>query len=176
MKFEISFDENIYNKQMDLLFDITWKKKSAYYKNAQYLGTVLIAIGIVLIFKRPNIFGIGYVFLFFGLSNFIPFLYYFFKIKKEYKKLNAAKIEEVEILKTLKSISIEFNDDAIVISTEGNLNSIKWYDCVAFILKEDNLIIIAKNHQPFTLGKDEVGSQNFEQIISFVKTKIKTEI
>ena len=32
MKFELYFDKDIYNKQMDLLSDLAWKDKIAYYK------------------------------------------------------------------------------------------------------------------------------------------------
>lgn len=41
MKFELEFDKDVYNKQMDLLFDLNWKKKKDYYKNSQYLGLIL---------------------------------------------------------------------------------------------------------------------------------------
>lgn len=57
MKFELTFDKEIYNKQMDLLFDLGWRRKTAYYKNAQYLGAILIFIGIAMICTRPNLFG-----------------------------------------------------------------------------------------------------------------------
>jgi hypothetical protein len=57
MRFEIEFDKDIYNKQMDLLFDLAWKRKKDYYKNAQYSGVILIFIGVLLIFtvKRENL-------------------------------------------------------------------------------------------------------------------------
>lgn len=176
MKFKISFDENIYNKQMDLLFDIAWQRKKDYYKNSQYLGIVLIVIGILLILKRPNIFGIGYMFLFFGLSNFMPFVYYSFKIKKEYKKLNTAKIEEIEILKQYQDVSLELNDEAWIITAEGNSKRVNWDEFVTWVVKEENLIIITKDYMPYILGMAEVGSVHFEEITSFVKTKVNVKI
>ncbi|MCK8143430.1 hypothetical protein MW871_16180 [Flavobacterium sp. I-SCBP12n] len=56
MKFEIQYDKDIYNKQMDLLFDLACKPKKEYYKNSQYLGFVLLIIGSILFFDRPSFF------------------------------------------------------------------------------------------------------------------------
>ena len=172
MKFEIAFDKDIYNRQMDLLFDIAWKRKKDYYKNSQYLGSVFIAIGILLIFNRPNIFGIGYFFIFFGLSNFLPFLYYFFKIRNEYKKLGNAKVKEIERLKDYKGSCFELNENSLIITTQENSKIINWQEFKIWLIKEENLILITKEFETYILGREEVGGVNFENIISFVNEKI----
>lgn len=172
MKFEISFNKDIYNKQMDLLFDLAWKRKKSYYKNSQYLGVALIIIGVLLIFNRPNIFGIGYVFLFFGLYNFLPFVYYYFKMKNEYKKLREAKIKEIENLKCFKNSSFELNDNSLIITVEEKSKTINWEEFIIYLIKEENLILITKEYEPYILGKVEVGEVNFKNIISFISNKI----
>ncbi len=172
MKFEIAFNKDIYNKQMDLLFDFAWKRKKDYYKNSQYLGIALIIIGVILIFNRPNILGFGYVLLTFGLSNFLPFLYYFFKMKNEYKKLGEAKIKEIENLKHFKNSSFELNDNSLIITVQEKSKIINWEEFITYLIKEENLILITKEYDPYILGKIEVGEVNFESIISFVNNKI----
>jgi hypothetical protein len=175
MRFEIEFDKDIYNKQMDLLFDLAWKRKKDYYKNAQYSRVILIFIGILLIFNRSNIFGIGYVFLFFGLSNFLPFIYYFFKIKNQYKKLRDVKIQEIEILKDYKKSSFEINDESLTITIQEKSKIIAWGEFITYTVKEENLLLITKDYGPYILGKEEVGEKNFDIIVDFVSEKIKTE-
>ncbi|WP_291145746.1 hypothetical protein [Flavobacterium sp. UBA7680] len=175
MKFELEFDKDIYNKQMDLLFDLNWKKKKDYYKNSQYLGLVLIIIGIALIYKRPNIFGIGYGFVFFGLSNLLPFIYYYFKIRSFYKRMEDVKVKEINDFHYLKYMNLEFTENALITTSGDHFNLIQWSELMHYIVRENNLILITKNYQPFILGEIEVGSENFEKIISFVKAKFETK-
>lgn len=174
MKFEIAFNKDIYNKKMDLLFDFAWKRKKDYYKNSQYLGIALIIIGVILIFNRPNILGIGYVFLFLGLSNFLPFVYYYFKIKYDFKRMNILRLEEIEINDELNEFAFEFKDNAFVMSSGEHLISIEWEEFLMYLIKENNLILITKDYQSYILDESEVGKENFREIISFVERKIKT--
>lgn len=58
MKFKLNFDGNIYTKQMDLLFDLAWKEKIAYYKNSHFLGIFFLVIGSLITFERPSFFWI----------------------------------------------------------------------------------------------------------------------
>lgn len=173
MKFELVFDKDIYNKQMDLLFDLAWKRKITYYKNSQYLGLILIVIGSAMIYDRPNIFGGGYVLIFFGLSNLLPFVYYYFKIKLNYKKIENAKKEEIEFSKGVKKISLEFTEAAFIMSVENQVKTILWEEFVTCLIKEDNVILITKDYQPYILGESEVGEEKFQKIISFVETKME---
>jgi hypothetical protein len=175
MKYELVFDEVVYNNQMDLLFDITWKRKILYYKNSQYLGVLLLLVGAALIYNRSNIFGIGYVFLFFGLSNFVPFVYYYFKIRSQYKKFESAKIRDNESFKDVKIATLELTEKSWIMNVENNIIVTDWENFAAHLVKEDNLILITKDYQPYILGEIEVGVENFRQIISFVEEKIKSK-
>ncbi|UUF13372.1 MULTISPECIES: hypothetical protein [Flavobacterium] len=175
MKFELEFDKDIYNKQMDLLFDLNWKQKKDYYKNSQYLGLVLIIIGIALIYKRPDIFGIGYGFVFFGLSNLLPFVYYYFKIRSFYKRMEDVKVKEINDFHYLKYMNLEFTENALIATSGEHFNLIQWSELIHYIIRENNLILITKNYEPLILGEIEVGSENFEKIIAFVKVKFEVK-
>jgi len=173
MKFELVFNKEIYNQQMNLLFDLAWKRKILYYKNSQYLGSILIFIGVVMIFNRPSLF--GFVLILFGLSNLIPFVYYYFKIKSDYKKIDLAKIKESEINEDLKDFIFEFTERSFIMNAGKHSISIDWEEFLMYLVKENNLILITKGYQPYILGEIEVGRVNFQKIISFVKEKIKIE-
>jgi len=173
MKFELVFNKEIYNQQMDLLFDLAWKRKILYYKNSQYLGSILIFIGVIMIFNRPSLF--GFVLILFGLSNLIPFVYYYFKIKSNYKKIDLAKIKESEINEDLKDFIFEFTERSFIMNAGKYSISIDWEEFIMYLVKENNLILITKDYQPYILGEIEVGRVNFQKIISFVKEKIKIE-
>ncbi|MEG1025293.1 MAG: hypothetical protein RSF34_12530, partial [Flavobacterium sp.] len=110
--------------------------------------------------------------LFFGLSNFLPFLYYFFKIRKEYKKLGDAKIKEIERLKDYKGSCFELNENSLIITTQENSKIINWQEFKIWLIKEENLILITKEFETYILGREEVGGVNFENIISFINEKI----
>jgi predicted membrane protein len=173
MKFELVFNKEIYNQQMNLLFDLAWKRKILYYKNSQYLGSILIFIGVIMIFNRPSLF--GFVLIVFGLSILIPFVYYYFKIKSDYKKIDLAKIKESEINEDLKDFIFEFTERSFIMNAGKHSISIDWEEFLMYLVKENNLILITKDYQPYILGEIEVGRVNFQKIILFVKEKIKIE-
>ena len=172
MRFELVFDKDIYNKQMDLLFDLAWKRKASYYKNSQYFGAFLIFIGVAMIYNRPNLF--GFTFIIFGLSNLLPFVYYYFKIKTVYKKFDVAKIKEVEINNDFKNFVFDFTDKSLITSDSKHFRSIDWKEFKTYLIEEKNLILITKDYHPYILTEIEVGEENFQKIISFIEQKIKT--
>lgn len=176
MKYELVFDKDIYNNQMDLLFELAWKDKIAYYKNSQYFGILLTIIGIAMIYNRPNIFGIGYVFVFFGLSNLIPFIYYYLKIRSFYKRMEDAKVKEINDFHYMKYMNLEFTENALIATSGDHFNLIQWSEFIHYIVKENNLILITKDYEPLILSEIEVGSENFEEIISFVKAKFEVRV
>jgi len=176
MKFELYFDKDIYNKQMDLLSDLAWKDKIAYYKNSQYFGILLTIIGIAMIYSRPNIFGIGYVFVFFGLSNLMPFIYYYFKIRSFYKRIEDVKVREINDFHYMKYMNLEFTENALIATSGDHFNLIEWSEFIHYIVKKNNLILITRDYEPLILGEIEVGSENFEEIISFVKAKFEARV
>ena len=159
MKFELVFNKEIYNQQMDLLFDLAWKRKILYYKNSQYLGSILIFIGVVMIFNRPSLF--GFILILFGLLNLIPFVYYYFKIKSNYKKIDLAKIKESKINEDLKDFIFEFTERSFIMNAGKHSISIDWEEFLMYLVKENNLILITKDYQPYILGEIEVGRINF---------------
>ena len=160
MRFELVFDKDIYNAQMDVLFDLAWKRKVSYYKNSQYLGAFLIFIGVLMICNRSNLF--GFVLILLGLSNLIPFVYYYFKIKSNYKKFDLARIKECEINEYPTHV-FEFTEKSLITNDSKHSISIDWEEFLMYLVKENNLILITKVYQSYILGEIEIGEENFKK-------------
>lgn len=170
MKFELKFDENVYRNQMDLLRDLAWKDKIAYYKNSHFLGITLLLIGCILFFARPNFF--GFVFIFFGLGILIPYFYYYFKIKFSYKVFEEVKTKEIEASQNLTTFTWEFIEQGLITKVKDNERMFEWKEFIMYLIKENNLLLITENHEPLILGEIEVGEENFKKILDFLEKKV----
>jgi hypothetical protein len=175
MKYELIFNKEIYNKQMDLLFDLAWKKKISYYKKSQYVAVFLMFVGLALIYERPNIFGVGYLSVFFGLSLLLPFTYYYLKIRSAYKNKEISRKKDHNLSIKEEKITLELTEKSMIFSVEDFDTILDWNGFATYLVKEDNLILITKADQPYIVGENEVGHENFQQILSFVEGKLKTK-
>ncbi|MEN2415921.1 hypothetical protein [Flavobacterium mesophilum] len=168
MKFELTFNKEIYNKQLQLLFDLTLGKKIIYYKNSQYLGLFLLTIGIVLILIYPNKLGVGYLFVVFVVFNIVPFIYYYFKLKS----FKNARVQAVAQLSSFENINWEFTESSLVENYDKFSKVVSWEEFVYWVVKEGTLIMITRDFYPYILSEAEIGIESFQEIRSFVKTKI----
>lgn len=171
MKFELKFDTQIYNKQMDLLFELVWQKKKVYYRNSQYFGFfLLIIVIIILIFDKPSLFSLAIIV--FSLGILIPYYYYFFKIKSDFKKLEIIKTSEIKKVNEQNSTFWEFTEKSLILENSEDLRELNWKEFLIYIIKEDNLVMFTKDYEPFILSEIEVGKDNFKKIIDFISKKI----
>ena len=173
MKFKLQFDKEIYKKQMDLLFEIAWKEKIAYYKNSNYFGLMLVAIGLLLLLERTSFFGVA--FIIFGLGILIPYFYYFFKIKKEYNGIENLKKMKIETLENLDE-EWEFTEEGLIIKFQENERIFEWNEFVAYFVKKNNLFLITEKHEPIILDEIEVGEENFNALLNFIEHRIKLKV
>ena len=171
MKFELKFDENIYRNQMNLLRDLAWKNKIAYYKNSLFLGIILITIGSILFFDKPNFF--GFAFIFFGLGILIPYFYYYFKIKFSYKEFEEVKTKEIEVYQNITTYTWEFTEQGLITKVQDNERMFEWKEFITYLIKKNNVLLITEKYEPMILGETEVGKENFKKILDFVEKKVK---
>lgn len=170
MKFELRFDKEIYKKQMDLLFNIAWKEKITYCKNAHYLGFILLIIGFLLIFDRPSLLAV--VFIIFGLGTLIPYFYYFFKIKRLSQGFEYIKNIEIETIENCNQ-SLELTEKGLVVKVNEEERIIEWEEFVVYFVQENNLFLVTKKHEPIILDETEVGAENFKHILNFVESRVE---
>lgn len=169
MRLELKFDETIYRKQMNLLFEMSYGKKITYYKNSNYLGFGLIILGVLAIIGKGNI---GYAFIMFGLGMLIPYYTFHFKQKKLKRRLETEQTQIIAYYKENPNASFVFNENGIVFSDHYGNKIINWQDFHFLLEKEENIFLITKEFSPYTFGKSEVGSENYNLAINFIESKL----
>lgn len=173
MKFEIPFDENIYSEQMKLQFDNVWSEGFKKNKLKLYIGIPFFLLGILAVFGNGHI---GYVFIIMGLIYFYKYYeyykYYHTNKKRYFSESETFLLEQKEI----QDISIwEFNDDYFRYKCFKYDLKLDWSLLVEFEVIDNNLFIKTKdvNHS-YIIGKSEIGASGFNEIVEFLKTKLKT--
>ena len=170
MKIELQFNEQIYKKQMELLYEMGYGKKKTYIKNSNYLGFVFVFIGIMAVLGNGNI---GYLFILFGLYNLISYYNFYFKQKKLARKYEVEQLNVISQFSKNSNAVFEFNNEGFIYSDYKINLKVNWDEFLTFIEKDENLFLITKSFQPFALGKSEVGNEKYGEIINFVETKME---
>lgn len=169
MKLELKFDELIYRKQSDLLFEIGYGKKETYYKNSNYFGVCLTILGVLAIIGKGNI---GYIFIIMGLLLLISYYSYHFKQKKILVQLKAQQLQIISFYKDNPNASYEFNDNELVFTDYNGSTKIEWQDFHSVLEKEENIFLITKKFIPYTFGKSEIGIENYNLAVEFIESKL----
>ncbi len=95
------------------------------------------------------------------------------KLKSTYFEKIKEKVAEVE---SDFGIGIfEFKDDSIGYADKNITRDIKWTEFKEYKVIESNLIMPLEPEKGdiIIIGKSEVGNENFQKIVEFVKTKLK---
>ncbi|MEF3078717.1 hypothetical protein [Winogradskyella poriferorum] len=173
MKFEIPFDENIYNEQMKLQFDNVWSEGFKKNKSKLYIGIPFFLLGILAVYGNGNI---GYVFIVLSLLFFYKYYeyyQYYHKNKKRYFfESEKFSLEQKEV----QDISVwEFKDEYFRYKCFKCDYKLDWSLFTGFEIIDNNIFIKTKdvNHS-YIVGKSELGESEFSKIIEFLTTKIKT--
>lgn len=175
MRFEISFDEIISRKQSEFLFDMHWKEVLKKNKKSLYIGIAAILLGVLIIYGEDNV---GFFFIVMGsylLLNFLNYKRFYNKNKKVYNK---AVDENVIGYLSQKSSDIwQFLDDSFCYSNYKFDLKIKWEAIKTFKVVNDYIILELRDNIAcnFILEKEEVGLQNYNEIIVFLESKIKRD-
>ncbi|UOK42110.1 MULTISPECIES: hypothetical protein [Flavobacterium] len=172
MKFEIKFNEEIYTKQLQLLYDIAYSNEITYYKKSNYIGFALLFVSLILLYNKPNFF--AFALLCFAFGNLIPYYVKFFKRKSLLKRLNKEKQETINLYNKNPISTWEFFDNSFKYSDfQGDFN-LEWKDFAAYKIIDETIFLFTKTDKPFIFGKIEIGKENYEKIIELVESKIKT--
>ena len=172
MKFEIKFDEEIYRKQIQLLYNLAYDKEIRYNKHSNYLGYFLFFIGILVMCQRQYFFGL--VLLMFSLWNLIPYYIKFFKQYFLLKRLNEEKKGIISIYSENPITKWELSESTFKFSDFNGENFLKWTDFKAYTVINETIFMFTKTDNPYILDKSEIGNENFESIVELIKEKIKT--
>ncbi len=163
MRFEFTFNEEIYRKQSNNYFTFVWKKFQLKNNKRFYIIVPYVLLGAFIIFLKSNL---GYIFLFVSFYN----LYQYFKFDQHYKTNRKNYLSKVEknILdqSSQNKISVwEFKDDKFYYSDYNFEIDMKWNLFSNIEAKEKVLVV-------FQLNKQEVGETEFNKIVLFLESKI----
>ncbi|WP_375325047.1 hypothetical protein [Flagellimonas sp. GZD32] len=173
MKLEIPFDENIYSEQTSLNFNLAWNENLKNNKKRLYWGIPSIIFGAFLTYQENYL---GILFLGIGIHygiNFYDFYSHYKKNKTKYLELIKS---EIDGQKSSNQDSIwEFNEEYFRYKYYKYDAKIKWNAFKSYRIIDKNLFLDLEvgNNSSYILGESEVGKEKFEEIIEFVKMKIK---
>ena len=172
MKFQLPFKEQIYIEQMNLNFETVWNFNLKKNKKRLIWGIPTIIFGGLIIYGKSNL---GYLFIAIGIHYLINFYdYYSFYKKSKNTFLEIVKTEKNEQIKANENSLWEFNDDFFGYKDYKYETKIKWEAFKSFRIIEKNLFLDLNvgNNSSYIIGEIEVGTENFNKIIEFVKSKI----
>lgn len=170
MRLELQFNESIYRKQMELLYQMGSGKKKRYYKNSNYFGFVFIIMGTLVIAGKGNI---GYLFVLLGLGTLISYYRFYFKQKKLTQKYEAEQVATIALLLENPKAVFEFNEEGLTYSDHTGKQTFYWNEFLTYIIKDDNIFLITKKFHPFALGKSEMGNENYSDVVNFIELKLE---
>ncbi len=170
MKIELQFNEEIYKKQIELLYKIGYGRKRKYLNNSNYLGIIFVFLGTIAVLGNGNI---GYLFILIGLYNLIAYYNFYFKLKKINRNVEAEKLNTIREFSKNPRVVFEFNHDDFIYSDYKTNLKVNWDEFLTFFEKNENIFLMSKSFQPFIFGKSEVGNEMYHEIINFVETKMK---
>ncbi len=172
MRFEISFNENIYREQSKKYFAFIWKDFQSKNKKRLYIIIPYFLLGASIVYAKSNL---GYLFILISLFN----LYQYYKLYQHHKtnkEKHISKVEEkiVEYSSHNKLSIWEFSEDKFYYSDFSLELKTNWNSFSSFTILENDLFLEAKKNilATFLLNKEEVGEVEFNKIILFLENKI----
>lgn len=173
MKFNIPFDELIFRKQMNLNFNTVWNDNLKNNKKLLIWVSIMIPLGGLIIYAGNYV---GFLLIATGLHHLVNFFNYISYYKKS--KSNFFELVESEITNQKEANEIciwEFNEDHLRYKDYRCDTKIKWeaFSGVRIIDKNLFLDLNVGNNSCYIIGEDEVGIEHFQNLIDFVKNKIK---
>jgi hypothetical protein len=173
MTFNLPFKESITRKQLNMNFQLHWKKTLKAYKRNLIICVIGLLAGCLIVYGNGNV---GYVFIAIGSYGIFEFC----KIKIAY---NRSKRKYIEALNSIIEGQIKngensiwkFNKDYFGYKDYKFDLKIKWEGFSGFRVIEDNLFLDVINNQllSYILGKEEIGEEQFQNLITFIETKLK---
>lgn len=172
MKFELPFNAQIYTEQMTLNFHTAWNENLKNNRNRLFWAIPMIIVGGLIFYGENNL---GFLFMAIGIHysiNFYDYYAYYKKNKKAFFEL--VEKEKINQLKANEYSIWEFNDDHFGYKDYKFEAKIKWEAFKSTKVIDKNLFIDLNvgNNSSFIIGETEIGSENFNTLLEFVKRKV----
>ncbi len=172
MKFEIPFDENIYRQQIELTFKIAWEKYFGETKKTAIVAVIFILLGIVILYGKGDI---GGLFLILGVVSGISAIIRFNKYKEAKKTTERITIESIQKWNENPISVWEFENSYFRFEFYGGDYKINWDNFKYFNVDNQTVFFgFKENTNWYSLSESEIGKENFDKVVDFVASKIKT--
>ncbi len=173
MKFDIPFKSEIYLNQVELMTPLIY---SEYYKDARkslIVGIFSSLLGVFIILGKSQL---GILFIVLGISFIIksvPKFKLYKTLKRTYLEITKEKLFENK--SDFGNGVFEFTEYSLKYIDKLETKEIKWNEFESYKIIESNLFLILDEEKGeiMAIGKNEIGSKNFEKVITFIKTKLK---
>jgi hypothetical protein len=157
---------------MTLNFNTAWNENLKNNKKRLIWAVPMILIGGLILYGKNNL---GFLFIAIGIHYSINFYDYYAYFKKSKNTFFALVEKEKNNQIKAKEYSIwEFNDDHFRYKDYKYEAKIKWeaFKSTRVIDKNLFLDLDVGNNSSYIIGETEIGSENFNTLIEFVKIKI----
>ena len=172
MKFEIEFTKKLVEAQAEFKFNYLWKSKIAENSKNLIIGIFFTSLGFTIVyFGKSNwlflIFALGFYFL----INSVNFFYLYNKTKNEYRKLLKNETERL----TEGNLILELSEEFIKLENTKLKVELRWDSFKNYQIVNEYFLLFLKNsdNPVITVGKNEIGEDNFVKFIGFVNKKVK---
>lgn len=173
MKFEIPFKEKIYLDQVELMIPLIYRY---YIKNAResiIVGILSSLLGVLIIVGKSYL---GVIFIALGIW-FLILSFPKFKLYNNLKKTHLTKTREIfaENDSNFGNGIFEFTDNSLRYTDKLHTRDIQWTEFKKYKVIDSNLFLILEREKGdiMAIGEQEIGTDNFNKVVDFIKTKIK---
>jgi len=176
MTFDIPFDAKRSMEQYKLVLKLRFKKPIATTVKNSLASGVIVLLGWLMLADKNSKSSIGYFFLalgFFYLLNVIQYSIYYMRMAKKLKGIYQSIVDRREMN---KDTSIwEFNDIFFRYKDMYYDQSIKWAAFRGYQVIGKNLFLsLAESiDQSYIIGEEEIGVDEFSNVLAFIDEKIK---
>lgn len=174
MIYHLPFKENLYRKQMSLVFDAAWSKNLEKNKINFLLCTLLLIVSILFLFFLEQDFFTNLL-LFFSIFYMFFCIEYFIKYKKKKKKyLQLVEDEIVDNLTADQPHIFEINTEFIQWKSHKYDIKVYW-KAIEKVSKIEDILLFSftSGNIAFVLSEEEVGENDFHEIINIIQHKSK---
>ena len=172
MKFEIQFNEQVYNQQMTLNFNTAWNENLKKNKKMLFSAIPIILLGALIVYGNNSF---GFLVIAFGF-HYLLNVYNYYSFYKKSKNIfyELVKKEKIGQTEANENSFWEFNEDYFRYKDYKYESKIKWEAFKGSRIIEKNLFLDLNigNNSSYILGETEIGRENFLNVTEFVKNKI----
>lgn len=172
MKFTIPFDKEIYHKQIQLQFDYVWKKAYAKSWKGLVIGLLFVLIGIFFI-SQESIFGL--VLTIIGSISLYKY-YEFINHYRTSKQFFFSAAEEYVQNKTkgIHNSIWQFEENFFRYKDDKCDLKLDWSFFKNFDIIEENIFLnTSQENISYVLGKIELEESDYEDLLSFLNSKLQ---